>query len=68
MRRQDPLPSVQAHFSYTIRPRMWLAFDSTWYGGVAEEPPRSTVVRQQVGRATVAPAPPYRFRLGRVSP
>jgi hypothetical protein len=34
-RRQDPLSSFQAHISYTFRPRMWLAFDSTWYGGGA---------------------------------
>jgi hypothetical protein len=34
-RRQDPLSSFQAHISYTLRPRMWLAFDSTWYGGGA---------------------------------
>ena len=35
MRRQDPLSSLQAHVSYTIRPRLWLAVDSTWYGGGA---------------------------------
>lgn len=32
-RAQDPLGSVQAHVSYTFRPRMWLAFDATFYDG-----------------------------------
>lgn len=34
-KRQDPLTTVQGHFSYTFKPRLWLAFDSTWYGGGA---------------------------------
>jgi hypothetical protein len=34
-KQQDPLTALQAHVSYTIRPRMWLALDSTWYGGGA---------------------------------
>jgi hypothetical protein len=33
VRRQDPLTTFQAHVSYTVRQGMWLAFDSTWYGG-----------------------------------
>jgi hypothetical protein len=32
-RDQDPLTSLQAHVSYTFRRRLWLAVDSTWYGG-----------------------------------
>jgi hypothetical protein len=32
-RSQDPLTSVQAHVSYTFRPRLWLAFDATFYSG-----------------------------------
>jgi hypothetical protein len=32
-RKQDPLYTLQAHASYTIRPRLWLAADSTWYRG-----------------------------------
>jgi hypothetical protein len=32
-REQDPLASVQAHLSYTFRPRLWLAFDATYYTG-----------------------------------
>jgi len=34
-RRQDPLYSSQAHLSYTFKPRLWLALDTTWYGGGA---------------------------------
>jgi hypothetical protein len=29
---QDVLPSAQAHISYTFRPNLWCALDSTWYG------------------------------------
>jgi hypothetical protein len=32
-RRQDPVVTFQAHASYTIKPRLWLAVDSTWYTG-----------------------------------
>ncbi len=32
-RRQNPLPAFQAHVAYTIRPRLWVAADATWYGG-----------------------------------
>jgi outer membrane putative beta-barrel porin/alpha-amylase len=32
-REQDPLSSIQAHVSYTFKPRMWLAFDATYYDG-----------------------------------
>jgi hypothetical protein len=34
-REQDPMVSLQAHVSYTFRPRLWLAFNSTWYEGGA---------------------------------
>jgi len=33
VREQDPLPSLQAHISYTFRQRLWLALDGTWYTG-----------------------------------
>ena len=33
LREQDPLLSAQAHVSYTIRPRMWVALDATFYDG-----------------------------------
>ena len=32
-RSQDPLVALQGHASYTIRPRLWLAVDATWYEG-----------------------------------
>lgn len=32
-RSQDPLIAFQAHVSYMVRQRFWLAFNSTWYGG-----------------------------------
>jgi hypothetical protein len=32
-RTQEPVLAAQAHVSYTLRPRMWVAFDSTWYAG-----------------------------------
>jgi Putative MetA-pathway of phenol degradation len=30
---QDPIAAVQGHVSYTLRPRLWAAFDATWYSG-----------------------------------
>lgn len=32
-REQDPITAVQAHVSYTFRPRLWLAADATYYEG-----------------------------------
>lgn len=32
-RSQDPMPTMQAHVSYTIRPRAWVAVDGTYYFG-----------------------------------
>jgi hypothetical protein len=32
-RSQGPLTTLQAHVSYTVRRGLWVAFDSTWYGG-----------------------------------
>lgn len=32
-REQDPVATLQLHASYTFRPRLWVAFDSTWYAG-----------------------------------
>jgi len=32
-RQQDPLGSMQAHVSYTFKPRMWAALDATYYEG-----------------------------------
>jgi hypothetical protein len=33
VRTQDPIVALQAHVSYTLKPRAWLAFDATWYSG-----------------------------------
>ena len=35
VRQQDPLPSLQAHVSYSVRPKLWLALDGNWYTGGA---------------------------------
>jgi hypothetical protein len=35
LRTQDPILAIQGHTSYTIKPRLWLAFDATWYSGGA---------------------------------
>ena len=32
-RTQDPILAIQGHVSYTFKPRLWLAVDSTWYSG-----------------------------------
>jgi hypothetical protein len=32
-RSQDPIGTLQGHVSYTFRPRLWLAFDATYYSG-----------------------------------
>ncbi|HEY1301914.1 MAG TPA: transporter [Vicinamibacterales bacterium] len=33
IRTQDPIVALQAHVSYTMRPRLWFSGDSTWYSG-----------------------------------
>jgi Putative MetA-pathway of phenol degradation len=45
LRRADPVTAIQGHISYTFRPQLWLAVDSTWYGGGAvsiDDAPSST--------------------------
>ncbi len=37
VRSQDVLTALQGHVSYTVKPRLWVAVDSTWYGGGATE-------------------------------
>jgi hypothetical protein len=32
-RTQEPVLTVQGHASYTLKPRMWLSVDGTWYSG-----------------------------------
>jgi hypothetical protein len=34
-RTQDPVVALQGHLSYTFKPRLWAAFDATWYRGGA---------------------------------
>lgn len=34
-RSQDAVVALQGHTSYTFRPRLWVAFDATWYHGGA---------------------------------
>ena len=33
VRTQDPLVAFQTHLSYNINPRMWVAFNATYYTG-----------------------------------
>jgi hypothetical protein len=33
IRTQQPIVTIQGHTSYTFKPRLWLAFDATWYSG-----------------------------------
>ena len=33
LKSQRPISGLQGHFSYTFRPRLWAAFDTTWYTG-----------------------------------
>jgi hypothetical protein len=33
LREQEPLASVQVHVSYTFKPRLWLALNTTYYTG-----------------------------------
>jgi Putative MetA-pathway of phenol degradation len=33
IRTQAPIFALQGHMSYTFKPRLWLAFDGTWYSG-----------------------------------
>jgi len=33
VRTQRPILAIQGHTSYTMKPRFWMAFNATWYGG-----------------------------------
>ena len=35
LREQAPVTALQGHVSYTVRPRLWIAFDGTLYSGGA---------------------------------
>ncbi len=53
IRTQTPLTSLQAHISYTVRRGLWLAVDSTWYGGgqvtVNNGPPQARQNNSRLG-------------------
>jgi hypothetical protein len=57
--RQSSLTGVQAHISYTVRPRFWLALDATWYFGgttrVGDDPPSSGQNNTRVGAVSSFP-------------
>jgi hypothetical protein len=59
-RTQDPILAVQAHVSYTFKPRLWLAVDSTWYSGgkaqVAGGEPGPAVNNSRLGATLSIPA------------
>ena len=48
-REQEPMPTLQGHVSYTIRPQLWLAFDSTYYFG-GETSANGVVRRRSQGK------------------
>ena len=63
-REQEPLASMQAHVSYTFRPRLWLALNATYYDGG-----RIDDRRRREGRPPVKLAlRPHAFRAGRAAP
>ena len=33
LRKQDPMGTLQSHFSYNVKPNLWVAFDATYYYG-----------------------------------
>jgi len=47
IRSQSPLTALQAHVSYTFRPGLWAAVDSTWYGGGASTVNQGTPSERQ---------------------
>ena len=53
MRTQDPVFALQAHVSYAFKPRLWGAFDATWYHGgsarVDDGPPSSAESNSRIG-------------------
>ncbi len=53
MRTQAAVAAFQAHLSYTLRPRLWLAGDATWYSGgavrVGDAAPTGSVNNSRIG-------------------
>ena len=58
-REQDPVVAFQTHASYTFKPRLWLAVDSTWYSGgesrVGDDAPRGGVNNSRLGATLSVP-------------
>jgi len=58
-RSQDPVVAFQAHVSYTFKPRLWLAVDSTWYSGgdaqVEDGPPSGAFNNSRLGATLSLP-------------
>jgi hypothetical protein len=59
-RSQDPVVALQAHASYTFKPRLWLAIDGTWYSGgdsqVEDREPVGGVNNSRLGATLSLPA------------
>lgn len=59
-RTQDPVVALQGHVSYTFKPRLWLAFDATWYSGggarVEDGEPVGEVDNSRMGATLSIPA------------
>jgi hypothetical protein len=59
-RSQDPVLAVQGHASYTFKPRLWVAFDGTWYSGgatqVGDDPPGGGFQNSRLGATFSIPA------------
>ena len=51
--------ALQTHVSYTFKPRLWLAVDSTWYSGgesrVGDGAPRGGVNNSRLGATLSVP-------------
>jgi hypothetical protein len=52
--------SLQGHVSYTFRPRLWAAFDATWYNGGSTQveggTPSSAMNNSRLGATLSIPA------------
>jgi hypothetical protein len=60
VRQQEPLVALQGHLSYTFKPRLWLAVNSTWYSGgetrVDAGEPTGAVSNSRIGLTLSLPA------------
>lgn len=58
-RTQERVLALQGHTSYTFRPRLWVAFDATWYRGgaarVADGPPIGEMANARMGATLSLP-------------